>query len=31
MIGGFIITGSEPKKVAMRGIGPSFGALKSIT
>jgi hypothetical protein len=26
MIGGFIITGNEPKKVAMRGIGPSFGA-----
>ena len=25
MIGGFIITGSEPKKVAIRGIGPSLG------
>ena len=25
MIGGFIITGSAPKKVAMRGIGPSLG------
>ena len=25
MIGGFIITGSAPKKVAIRGIGPSLG------
>jgi hypothetical protein len=25
MIGGFIITGNEPKKVAIRGIGPSLG------
>ena len=24
MIGGFIITGNEPKKVALRGIGPSL-------
>lgn len=27
MIGGFIITGNEPKKVALRGIGPSLGDL----
>ena len=26
MIGGFIITGSAPKKVAIRGIGPSLGS-----
>ena len=26
MIGGFIITGTEPKKVALRGIGPSLGS-----
>jgi len=25
-IGGFIITGTEPKKVAIRGIGPSLGS-----
>ena len=25
MIGGFIVTGTEPKKVAIRGIGPSLG------
>jgi hypothetical protein len=25
MIGGFIITGSDPKRVAIRGIGPSLG------
>ena len=25
MIDGFIITGNEPKKVAIRGIGPSLG------
>ena len=27
MIGGFIITGNAPKKVAIRGIGPSLGNL----
>lgn len=27
LIGGFIITGSVPKNVAVRGIGPSLGAL----
>ena len=27
LIGGFIITGTEPKKVIIRGIGPSLGAL----
>jgi len=27
LIGGFIITGTEPKKVIVRGIGPSLGAL----
>ncbi len=27
MIGGFIITGSAPKKVAIRGVGPSLGNL----
>ena len=26
MIGGFIITGASPKKVVMRGMGPSLGA-----
>jgi hypothetical protein len=26
MIGGFIITGSEPKKVAIRGVGPSLAS-----
>ena len=26
MIGGFIITGSQPKKVIIRGMGPSLGA-----
>lgn len=28
LIGGFIITGTEPKTVLLRGIGPSLGALK---
>ncbi|MDP9099392.1 MAG: hypothetical protein M3N48_10440, partial [Verrucomicrobiota bacterium] len=27
MIGGFIITGSEPKKVIIRGMGPSLGTV----
>ena len=27
LIGGFIVTGTEPKKVIIRGIGPSLGAL----
>jgi hypothetical protein len=27
LIGGFIITGSDPKKVIIRGIGPSLGSL----
>ncbi|HSP46189.1 MAG TPA: hypothetical protein VLO30_09365, partial [Chthoniobacterales bacterium] len=26
LIGGFIVTGTEPKKVILRGIGPSLGA-----
>jgi hypothetical protein len=26
LIGGFIITGSEPKKVILRGVGPSLGS-----
>jgi glucose/arabinose dehydrogenase len=26
MIGGFILTGTQPKKVAIRGIGPSLGS-----
>jgi hypothetical protein len=27
MIGGFIVTGTQPKNVALRGIGPSLGGL----